>query len=123
MQIQKEVFEHWLFSQPREREFQYLSNTECLLCAFIKETTNLAPTVGGFGIFWIWPSGTPYVGELVIHQSSLVGDIFSRRKEFRLISIGEAQDIYISLYGDPRIIEPDSTPIRIPVNAPNKLIL
>lgn len=44
--INRELFEAWLFSQPREREFVYingLSDEEpgCVVCSFLRETTNI----------------------------------------------------------------------------------
>lgn len=44
--INREHFEAWLFSQPDERTFEYIygsydSNPGCLLCNFLRETTNI----------------------------------------------------------------------------------
>ena len=39
--IEREHFEHWLFSQPKDREFDYTRSSECAICAFLKETTSV----------------------------------------------------------------------------------
>lgn len=39
MTINRELFEAWLFSQPREREFVYTDNRNCLICSFLKSNT------------------------------------------------------------------------------------
>lgn len=41
MELQKERFEAWLFSQPREREVDLSDVNNCLLCRFYRETTKL----------------------------------------------------------------------------------
>lgn len=39
MEIHRERFEAWLFSQPDERGFVYSDPKNCLVCMFIKETS------------------------------------------------------------------------------------
>lgn len=47
-EISRELFEAWLFSQPKEREFNYMDNTGgCAVCAFVRETTSHANAKGG----------------------------------------------------------------------------
>lgn len=41
MQINRETFEAWLFTQPDERTYNFIDYSDCLLCKFIKETTNI----------------------------------------------------------------------------------
>lgn len=40
MNIEKEKFEAWLYSQPRDRRVDLSDGTDCLICKFVKETTN-----------------------------------------------------------------------------------
>lgn len=40
METNKERLEAWLFSQPDEREWNYTSNTKCVICSLVKETTS-----------------------------------------------------------------------------------
>jgi len=47
-EIHYEKFEAWLLSQSDEREFDYMDTENCLVCMFLKETTNAAkPHCGG----------------------------------------------------------------------------
>jgi len=41
MEVNKEHFEHWLYSQPRDRKLDLFSRSNCALCTFFRETTNL----------------------------------------------------------------------------------
>lgn len=41
-EINREHFEAWLFSQPLERVIEAGDGTRCVLCSFIKETTNFS---------------------------------------------------------------------------------
>ena len=46
--INRETFEAWLFAQPLEREFNYMSCSNCVVSSFIKETTSYRnPSCGG----------------------------------------------------------------------------
>ena len=47
MQINQETFEAWLFAQPDERKYNYLDNNNCLICRFVKETTNIQDISAG----------------------------------------------------------------------------
>jgi len=40
MNIEKERFEAWLFNQPKDRTVDLWNGSDCLLCKFIRETTN-----------------------------------------------------------------------------------
>lgn len=40
-EINRERFEAWLFSQPKDRNFDYTNPRDCAICAFLKETTNV----------------------------------------------------------------------------------
>lgn len=41
MEINKERFEAWLYSQPRSRVFNLADQGDCLLCSFMHETSNI----------------------------------------------------------------------------------
>jgi len=47
MNINQETFEAWLFSQPDSRTYNYSDNTGCLICSFVKETTNVKKVSAG----------------------------------------------------------------------------
>jgi hypothetical protein len=47
MIIHQEKFEAWLFSQPDEREFEYIDHRGCVICSFLKETTNAKEPMAG----------------------------------------------------------------------------
>lgn len=41
MILHQERFEAWLFAQPRDRRIEPANGSNCFLCSFVKETTNL----------------------------------------------------------------------------------
>lgn len=48
MQLEKERFEAWLFSQPDDRKWNYGDSENCAGCCFVRETTNVKnPNFGG----------------------------------------------------------------------------
>ena len=51
MNIQQEIFEAWLFAQDDGAEYDYKDNENCLVCQFIKQTTNVKDARAGGG-YW-----------------------------------------------------------------------
>jgi hypothetical protein len=51
MNIEKERFEAWLFSQPDDRTWNYCDNLGCVGCCFLKETVAM-PNPGFGGDFY-----------------------------------------------------------------------
>lgn len=48
MQIERELFEAWLFSQPPERQFYYYDTNGCAIASFLREALGIQrPRVGG----------------------------------------------------------------------------
>ena len=97
--IERERFEAWLFNQPRKRRFTYECRSGCLVACFLRETTRFndaaigpdfwSETICGVGHWfpaWLNPS---YPGHLPIEQ-------------IKPLTIGNVQDEYIKLFGDPR---------------------
>jgi hypothetical protein len=49
MELQRERFEAWLFSQDRDRVIDSADNASCFLCSFLKETTRVRHLYFGWG--------------------------------------------------------------------------
>lgn len=100
MELNQERFEAWLFSQPPERVIESTNPNDCFLCSFLKETTNIHPTVS-------WETWTDVPNARKIEKYDLpkwskelinTGDFFSQFPD-RRITVEQMQERYISLFG------------------------
>ena len=51
-EINRELWEAWLFSQPKERSFNYADCCACAVCAFTSETTNCKGVIVAGELVW-----------------------------------------------------------------------
>lgn len=121
MEINRERFEAWLFSQPRERTFNYMDgNGGCLICHFFQQTTKLAASVGG-NYYTVAESLPAAIGRYIYGERETIPfwlysllDQRERRGLTQTNSYGHMQDAYVRLYGpvngSPGPEEPSTTP-------------
>lgn len=96
-EINRERFEAWLFSQPGDRSWNFHDTQQCVLCSFIKETTNhLRPIVGGL---WL----TTSIGGSNVEIDEWVKVILRTRNEFGIVSAGNMQQRYRELFPETEI--------------------
>lgn len=102
----RERFEAWLANQPGEREFDYGSNDNCLVCNFIKETTGIkSPRVGHNyarkAVIDDARIGFPqWLFDTTVETMKLGRDVHDPVCGFQLfISIAGARTAYQTLYG------------------------
>lgn len=126
-EINRESFEAWLFSQPKERVFDY-RNTDgtCVICSFVKETTNAKGVCGGGG-FVVTSNGfipTPAWWEsqsvsLTMPDMDTVSAKARDRDGFYspIITILDLQQAYIAMFGDPNAEIPADATVENPVTA------
>jgi hypothetical protein len=102
MNINKETFEAWLFSQPDDRTFDYMDNRDCLVCKYVKEVVGYKKN---FSV------GADYIR---LHESlfteftfekwfiDLLGERynFSKHSEVSIFTFGEMKEAWLELWPD-----------------------
>ena len=95
--IHQEKFEAWLFAQPSTRTFNYSDITDCLLCKFLKETTNVKqPHVGSntYGAY-------DFMEENQFNpMPDFVYKTLAKRPSRLMLDFGTIQAIYLELFPD-----------------------
>lgn len=107
MEINREMFEAWLFSQPLERKFDFHNIYECALCCFLREVCgSIDPIVGNISVL---PKGLG--GESIAMPKWLDSNDHAKAVlRANPLTVANMQSRYISLFGDPRETEPTETP-------------
>lgn len=103
-EINRERFEAWLFSQPREIIIESSNGNRCFLCLFIKETTNQIPYMSGWR-HW-YPSEVAQQRSERLELPNWVTRLIDREwimpksDNTGLITVGQMQDRYRLLFPD-----------------------
>ena len=98
MNIQQEIFEAWLFAQDDGAEYDYKDNENCLVCQFIKQTTNVKDARSGGG-YWRDNANVLKEGCGRVEFPKWLADF-----EYKFISLktfGQVKAAYISHFGNP----------------------
>lgn len=117
MQLNKETFEAWLFSQPDKRKWHYCDCFDCLIASFIKETTCFTdPSVGPleYSEFPICPD-RPFPSWLVGFMEARENLGGWNRRE--IITASNAKAGWTKMFGSP-VVSPDPEPCREPEMQP-----
>ena len=116
MEIQKERFEAWLFSQPDSRPFHWSDGCDCIMGHFLRENVSKECIVGAH----IWSLSTGHYLASVIQE--LPKWFCEFQKDAVLIrnpsgsNMGNAKKRWIQLFGDP-LAETKEKPVRVQVLA------
>jgi hypothetical protein len=111
-EINRERFEAWLFSQQKDREFDYTDLRECLICKFIRETSSLKVRMVTPGFIAL--EGSPSIpmpkwldtdDATLGKPSSLLATGHMRHTQDGMIPFSEVTKRYVELFGDPSIVE------------------
>jgi len=86
VQIERERFEAWLFSQPREREVNIGDGHDCVICCFIKETACGVPEAISWHQFTV--DNVPVVLPLWFKK------VININTPFRRTTFGDVQDVF-----------------------------
>jgi hypothetical protein len=108
MQINRETFEAWLFSQPDDRVIEASNGTKSFFCSFVRETTKYK----GFMFGWEAAHLNSFLGPTVVLPSWLklllsrenlyrVKGCSGLREEKLFLTCGELKQSYITLFGNP----------------------
>ncbi len=90
--INRELFEAWLLSQPRERTYNYMNCNDCLLCKFIKETTSCQSVHAG--------GCTITINEACVTLELWLANLLGGHSLRGLTDFGRIQDAYLKLFPD-----------------------
>jgi hypothetical protein len=105
MEINRERFEAWLFSQPDERMFDYMDvNGGCAVCAFIRETTQHKEACGG--VTNVWLSRSNCLDEVNSYHipnwlRSTKNGVLTAYIRTDQLFVHQMKRRYIELFGDP----------------------
>lgn len=118
-EINRELFEAWLFSQPLERKFHYVKvDGSCAICCFVKETIKIEDVWGGSRFINGTINGTPIKipvpswWDINGHGERYEAPL-SRCHNAGTLTIANMQRRYIEMFGDPCIVEPsESTSVK-----------
>ena len=116
MELERERFEAWIFSQPPERVIESGDSERCFLCSFLKETTNEIPRM----TFVTWGLvGRTLVMPLPDWAKALVDynwcKAISPYGVLQPITVAQMQQRYIELFGPVGAPKPE--PMAEPVTA------
>lgn len=109
--IERENFEAWLFAQPRERSFNFVSRGNCPIACFLRETTPHTRALVGMDHWLVMPRadcGSQFEilpDWLRVDMPLCVLPVALRSWEYvreYLLTAGQIQDRYIEVFGDPR---------------------
>lgn len=122
MQINKETFEAWLFSQPDDKVWNYEDNCGCVVACFIKETTNINPSVvprkfRDQGKPAWFPEYINFPQWLINFEDSwFQHGVDERTRLESFITAKKAKALWIDMFGSP-VVSPEPEPEHEPAMA------
>lgn len=109
MEINREHFEFWLFSQHADRQFDFNDVFECPLCCFLREVEGrIGPAVGNSNFYPDGLGDGPSSKRVPMPKwldASDVNDYANAVLRATPCTIANMQSRYIALFGDPRETE------------------
>jgi len=115
MTIEKERFEAWLFSQPRDRYFRFTNSRGCLICSFLNETMKGKWFVDAWDFGPIDKHGDYcYYHQLPKWLVEMVDKIRMSPGYHGYITISKAQDAFLAMFGEATdaLTDSSATPTR-----------
>lgn len=94
MQIEKEHFEAWLFSRPKEEIFNYTSGCNCLIARFLKSKCSLPIAVSA-----VYYKIGDMKYDLPRWLYEFMRDVLHRSPSCPIVRMGIVHETYESIYG------------------------
>ena len=109
MEINKERFEAFLYSQPRDIVVNIGDQRDCLLCRFFRETTN-TPIWAGVEVFFARNNPTVTYYPIPDWFQSVV-NVDSITRDDGKLTMGQLQDAFRKVFP----LEPEPEPVKVKI--------